>query len=112
MHGIPSVPSVDVDEATARLAAGALLVDVREQSEWDEARIPGAVHRPIGAIGEWWETLPRDRDVIFQCHSGGRSAQVVHALATQAGMDNVFNLAGGIVAWANAGRPIEPSPEA
>ncbi|MFP5332314.1 MAG: rhodanese-like domain-containing protein [Acidimicrobiia bacterium] len=107
MFGQPEVPTVDVDEAAARIEAGALLVDVREQAEWDEARIPGAVHRPITMINEWYADLPADRDIVFQCHSGGRSAQVVHALTTQAGMTNVWNLAGGIVAWANAGQPVD-----
>jgi hydroxyacylglutathione hydrolase len=85
-------------------------VDVREQAEWDEARIPGALHRPIATINDWFTELPTDRDIIFQCRSGARSAQVVKALSSQAGMDNVWNLAGGIVAWANAGQPVDYEP--
>ena len=110
MFGQPQVPTVDAEEAASRLAAGALLIDVREQAEWDQARIPGAVHRPIGTIDDWYTELPTDRDIVFQCHSGGRSAQVVRALNTQAGMENVWNLAGGIVAWANAGQPVDYEP--
>ena len=110
MFGQPKVPTVDAQDAASRIADGALLVDVREQTEWDEARIPGAVHRPIGTINDWFTDLPTDRDIVFQCHSGGRSAQVVMALSSQAGMDNVWNLAGGIVAWANAGHPVDYDP--
>jgi len=112
MFGHPDIPSVDVDEAATRLDAGALLVDVRDQPEWDEARIPGAVHLPISTINDWYADLPSDRDIVFQCHTGGRSGQVVLALAGQAGMTNVWNLAGGMVAWANAGKPVDYDPPA
>lgn len=107
----PSVPTVDVAEAAARLANGAMLVDVREGFEWTASRVPGAIHHPIGEIDDWWEDLPSDRDVIFICRSGSRSAQVVQALSSQGGMTNVWNLAGGIVAWANGGQPIDDEPE-
>lgn len=107
----PKVPTVDVEEAAARLANGAMLVDVREGFEWMASRVPGAIHRPIGEINDWWEDLPSDRDVLFICHTGGRSAQVVQALSSQAGMANVWNLDGGIVAWANCGQPISDEPE-
>ena len=110
VFGQPQIPTVDADDAAAKLEGGALLVDVRDQSEWDEARIPGAVHKPIATINEWFGELPSDRDIVFQCHSGSRSAQVVNALAAQAGMSNVWNLAGGIVAWAKAGKPVAYGP--
>jgi len=74
----------------------------------EQARIPGAVHHPMGAIDDWWEHLPRDRAVIVQCHTGARSARVVQALTGRGGMDNVHNLTGGIVAWAAAHHPTEP----
>lgn len=112
MFGQPQVPAVDAEEAATRVAAGALLVDVREQAEWDQARIPGAVHRPLAAINDWYSELPTDRDVVVQCHTGSRSAQVVKALTSQAGMENVWNLSGGIVAWANAGQPVDYDPPA
>jgi rhodanese-related sulfurtransferase len=102
----PDVPTIDVEEAARRIAGGALLIDVREQDEWDEARVPGAVHKPIGLINDWWQDLPSDRDIVVLCRSGSRSAQVVNALTAQAGMNNVWNLAGGIVAWAKAGQPV------
>lgn len=110
MFGQPQVPTVDAAEAARRISQGALLIDVREQVEWDEARIPGAIHRPIGTINDWYTELPTDRDIVFQCHTGGRSAQVVQALSTQAGMTNVWNLQGGIVAWANAAQPVDYQP--
>lgn len=110
MFGPPTVPSVDADEASERLEQGALLIDVREPVEWDEARIPGAVLKPMATINDWWQELPSDRDIVVQCRTGSRSAHVVHALTTQGGMTRVWNLTGGIVAWANAGKPVDHDP--
>lgn len=103
----PDVPSITVDEVEDLLTEGALLVDIREQNEWDEARIAGAEFKPMSAIDEWWADLPRDRTVVLYCRSGNRSAHATNALMGQAGMDNVLNLTGGILAWAASGREIE-----
>jgi rhodanese-related sulfurtransferase len=74
------------------------------------ARIPGAELKPMSEINDWYVDLPRDRQIVFQCRTGARSAQVVHALITQAGFDNVINLSGGIVAWAEAELPVDTDP--
>ena len=103
----PEIPAVDVEEAVAMIADGAALIDVREQHEWDEAHVPGAQHLVMGRIDEWWEDLPRDREVVVMCRSGNRSGKVVAALMHQGGMTNVHNLAGGILAWAEANQPLE-----
>ena len=97
------VPETHPQEATDLMDAGALMVDIREADEWEEVRIPGADFRPLSEINEWFEDLPRDRTVILQCRSGNRSAMATSALIRQAGMDNVVNLAGGIIAWHQAG---------
>lgn len=86
---------------------GALLVDCREQNEWDAARIPGAVLKPMSTVNDWYQDLPTDRPIVMQCRSGNRSGQIVSVLTAQVGMDNVVNLTGGILAWAEAGLPIE-----
>lgn len=104
---LPEVPAVTAEEADQLIADGALLVDCREQNEWDAARIPGADLKPMSTINDWYESLPRDRKIVFQCRTGARSAQIVHALITQAGFDNVINLTGGIVAWAAADLPVD-----
>jgi rhodanese-related sulfurtransferase len=101
------IPEVDVAEARARMAAGAMLIDVREQNEWDEARIPGATLKPMSQLNDWWQELPKDREIILQCRSGARSGRVVGALVNQAGMTNVVNMAGGIIAWSEAGYDVE-----
>ncbi len=104
------VPETHPQEATDLMAGGALMVDIREADEWEEVRIPEAEFRPLSEINEWYEDLPRDRTVILQCRSGNRSAMATAALIRQAGMDNVVNLAGGIVAWHQAGLPIDLQP--
>ncbi|HKZ30342.1 MAG TPA: rhodanese-like domain-containing protein [Acidimicrobiia bacterium] len=104
------IPEADPAEATDLLAAGALLVDIREADEWEEVRIPGAEFLPLSEINDWHEELPRDRTVILQCRSGNRSAMATAALIREAGMDNVINLAGGIIAWHQAGLPIDLEP--
>ena len=104
------VPETDPGEATTLIAGGALMVDIREADEWEEVRIPGAVFKPLSEINDWFDSLPRDRTVILQCRSGNRSAMAVAALMREAGMDNLLNLAGGIIAWHQAGLPIDLEP--
>jgi rhodanese-related sulfurtransferase len=78
-----------------------MLLDVREPFEHASAHIKGAVLIPMGAVMQQLESLPRDRTVVVQCQSGGRSARVTAALR-QKGFEAV-NLAGGIHAWRMAG---------
>jgi rhodanese-related sulfurtransferase len=101
------VPSISVDEVEDLVRDGALLVDIREKDEWDEARISGAEFKPMSTINDWWQELPADRTVILYCRSGNRSAHAVNALVGQAGLSNVLNLTGGILAWAASGRDVE-----
>ena len=95
------VPTVDA----ARVADDAFLLDVREPDEWAAGHPPGAHHVPMMDIPARAEEVPTDRDVVVVCRVGGRSAQVV-AYLKQRGFDNVYNLDGGMHAWAAAGRPV------
>lgn len=82
------------------------LVDVREAGEYDIVRIEGAKLIPQGRIlaGEAWDELPQDREIVFHCKAGTRSANVL-AAARQAGYQRVSHLDGGILAWV---RDVEP----
>lgn len=82
------------------------LVDVRETGEFEIVRIDGAVLIPQGRIlaGEAWHELPQDRDIVFLCKGGTRSAAVLAAART-AGYERVSHLDGGILAWV---RDVEP----
>lgn len=101
-----STPEIDVREAQRRVQEGALLLDVREQEEFDEARIPGSQLLPLSAFMQRYEAeLPRDREIVVHCRSGKRSAQATEFLR-QNGYDAV-NVAGGILAWREAELPVE-----
>ena len=105
-----SVPQVTPAEAAKLVEEGALLVDVRERKEWDVARIPGAVLKPMSTVNDWYQDLPTDITVVLQCRSGARSNNIGSALVGQVGMTNIVNLAGGIIDWSEAGLPIDDSP--
>ena len=96
-----TVPTVDA----AQVTDDAYVLDVREPDEWLAGHPPGAHHVPMmeipGRVGE----IPDDRAVVVVCRVGARSAQVV-AYLRQRGFENVYNLDGGMFAWAAAGRPI------
>lgn len=79
------------------------LVDVREQSEWDEAHVPHAVHIPLGEVAERLDEVPDDAAII--CKAGGRSARVVAYLESQG--RSAVNVAGGTDAWIAAGQPVD-----
>ena len=105
---LASLP-VDIDVATAgklREMPDVMILDVREQSEWDEVHIPGATLIPMGDIPARIKEIPTDKTVIVQCRSGNRSSQVTDYLRKQ-GMTNVHNLAGGMNEWQAAGLPVE-----
>ena len=93
-------------QAKAAADAGtAVIIDVREDAEVSQAAIPGAVHIPTGDLLDRLGEVPRDRTVIFSCHSGGRSAKVCEYLEANEGFDGLVNLEGGIVAWSQTGLP-------
>ena len=99
-----SIPQLSPDEAAERVASGALLLDVREDDEWTAGHAPDARHLPLGRLGAEYDELPKDRVIVAVCRVGGRSQRAAEALAG-AGYD-VVNLAGGMRAWAAAGRPV------
>ncbi|MDD5461857.1 MAG: rhodanese-like domain-containing protein [Methylococcales bacterium] len=82
----------------------AVIVDVREDSEWNEGHIPGAIHIPLGQLNERLPELKlyKDSTVITQCKSGGRSAKALDILKS-AGFSKVYSMEGGIMAWDEAG---------
>jgi len=98
------VTDIDPAEADRLVAAGALLLDVREDDEWTAGHAPAAVHLPMGQVVDRMEELPTDRTIVCMCRAGGRSQSVaVHLAGT--GYD-VRNAAGGMQAWAADGLPV------
>ena len=96
-----TVPTVDA----AQVADDAYLLDVREPDEWTAGHPPGAHHLPMMEVPARAAEIPDDRDVVVVCRVGSRSAQVV-AYLRQRGVGTVYNLDGGLFAWAAAGRSI------
>lgn len=107
----PDQLPIETDVATvARLRRGGedfLLLDVREDSEYEIARIEGSLLIPMSQLRHRVEELEghRDRRIVVHCHHGGRSMQVTHALR-QSGFHRVQNMAGGIDSWSEQ---IDPS---
>ncbi|HVU73851.1 MAG TPA: rhodanese-like domain-containing protein [Mycobacteriales bacterium] len=91
-------------EAVPLVEAGAVLLDVREQYEWDAGHAPQAVHIPMSQLQSRAQEIPGDRTIVCICHVGGRSAVVVNAL-NQGGW-HALNLVGGMEAWLHEGLPI------
>jgi rhodanese-related sulfurtransferase len=81
------------------------LIDVREDFEYEMSNL-GGVLIPLGGILIEADKIAKDKPVIVQCRSGKRSAAAIMQLEQQFGMTNLYNLRGGILAWADE---IDPS---
>ena len=94
-------------ELANRLNAGEdlFLLDVRERTEYDLCHLEGALLIPIDMIPNNRRRIPTDRPVVVYCHHGIRSANVAEYLYAQGALTNLYNLEGGINAWA---REVEP----
>lgn len=99
------IPEIGSAEAQKRLEDGAILVDVREQNEYTEVRIPGSRLLPLSVFAERFGELPKDKPLVMQCRSGARSAKAAEYLLAN-GYTDVTNLTGGILAWNEAGLPV------
>jgi rhodanese-related sulfurtransferase len=75
------------------------LIDVREEAEYENANINGTLI-PLGEIPSRYEEISKDKKVIMQCRSGVRSANALNFLEQNYGYTNLYNLEGGIIAWA------------
>jgi rhodanese-related sulfurtransferase len=86
----------------------ALVLDVREQSEFKDGHITKARHVPLGQLKSQLASLDKykDKPVVVVCRTGSRSSHACGILR-KAGFGNVHNLAGGIMAWESAGLPKE-----
>ncbi len=103
------VSEIDATEARGRIESGeSVVVDVREQDEWDEGHIPGAVHVPRGHLESRIERLAPDtgRPVVVYCSAGNRSAFAAKTLA-ELGYEDVVSLAGGFTDWKRNGFPVQ-----
>ena len=99
-----SVPTIELSNVPAELPEGVVVLDVREPEEWQAGHIEGAVHIPLGTLPVRLHDVPDAQQLLVVCKVGGRSAQACMYLAQQG--QQAVNLAGGMLEWEAAGRPM------
>ena len=102
----PALPEATVEELVADTDPAKIVIDVREPMETMYGAIDGAMLVPLGEIASVIDQLEDDANVYVVCRSGNRSAYATEVL-TAAGKTGVKNVVGGMIAWAQAGLPIE-----
>lgn len=97
--GVADVADVPVtfDEST-------VLLDVREDDEWQRGHAAGALHIPMGDVPARIGEIDANATLYVVCHAGGRSLRVAQYLARN-GYEPI-NVDGGMLSWAGAGRPV------
>ena len=104
-----NIPAISPQEALQMQTQNqAVIIDVRENDEWNAGHIAGAIHVPLSEITNHIPELSKYQNspVIMQCKSGARSAKAADILA-KAGFSKVHNLAGGLNAWQKANLQIQ-----
>jgi rhodanese-related sulfurtransferase len=106
-----SIKEIDVPELARRLNEQPVqplqVIDVRQFGEIASGTVPGARPMPLHTLPLRLNELERDKELVFVCRSGARSAQAV-AFLQQQGFDKVYNLRGGMMGWAQHGLPAAP----
>jgi rhodanese-related sulfurtransferase len=98
---------IDIEEAQKMLdGAEVAVIDVREPHEYNDGHVPGATLIPVASVFVRREELPKDKDLIFVCAVGQRSALACE-MAAAAGLTRLFNLEGGTEAWVKTGLPVD-----
>ena len=103
------ISEVDASQARELIdSCGPLVLDVREQNEWDEGHVPGAVHVPRGHLESRVERAAPDhsRPVLVYCSVGNRSAFAAKTLS-ELGYEDVVSLSGGFTDWKRNGFPVQ-----
>jgi len=100
------VRDIDPNQLEALKANGSLqLIDVRTEAEFAQAKIEGSTHIPLHMLPLKVQDLQKGEPIVFYCRSGARSAQACAWLMSQ-GINNVYNLSGGIMNWARSGKAL------
>src|SRR5436305_609683 len=105
------IREVDPKEVHELVASpnGVVILDVREQHEFDESHLPGAVHVPRGHLESRIEGAAPDKAqrVVAYCAQGNRSALAALTMQTMLGYENVESMTGGITLWKDRGYEVE-----
>jgi rhodanese-related sulfurtransferase len=98
---------ITVEEAAEMMGRqDVVFIDVREPHEYQRGHVPGAKLIPVNSLFARREELPKDKEIVFVCAVGQRSALACE-MAAAAGLTHIYNLEGGTEAWIKAGLPIE-----
>lgn len=99
---VDEVRELSVSELNEQLANQIItsVLDVREDYELNLAKLEGAIHIPMGMIPRNIHLIPRDLSIAVMCHHGMRSASVIRYLQQEHQFENLYNVSGGIEAWA------------
>jgi sulfur-carrier protein adenylyltransferase/sulfurtransferase len=106
---IKEVDPSEVHELISNGHNGYVVVDVREQHEFEQSHLPGAVHVPRGHLESRIEGAAPDKSerVITYCASGQRSALAANTMLKELGYENVESMTGGITLWKDRGYQVE-----
>jgi rhodanese-related sulfurtransferase len=100
----PSIAQITVNDLPAEVGPGSVLLDVRENDEWNRGHAAAARHIPMGEVPARLDEIDRSATLYVICKAGGRSAKVAQLLAHH-GYEPI-NVNGGMLAWAEAGREV------
>jgi rhodanese-related sulfurtransferase len=98
------ISEIEVAALAARVAEGALVVDVRELHEYTAGHVPGAIPMPLATVPDNLDRFRSDGPTYVICQSGGRSMRACE-FASGEGYD-VVNVAGGTGAWVDSGNDV------
>jgi rhodanese-related sulfurtransferase len=97
-----TVGEIDVEELDRRLAAGAVVIDVRNPDEYVAGHVPGAQLIPLYELADRVDEVPAGGEVLVICRTGARSMVAAEFLAEHGA--TALNVAGGTLAWVESGR--------
>jgi rhodanese-related sulfurtransferase len=100
----PSIAQTTIAELPSEFGPDSMLLDVREDDEWNRGHAAEARHIPMGEVPARLDEIDRSSTLYVICKAGGRSAKVAQLLAHH-GYEPI-NVSGGMLAWAEAGRPV------
>jgi hydroxyacylglutathione hydrolase len=108
-QGLPieTLATTNAQEVSGWMQQGRIhVLDVRDEYEWNEKHIPGAIHQFVGYLEENLPQLPKDSEIAVHCSVGHRSGVAVSILRRH-GFTRVHNMLGGLTAWEALGLPLE-----
>jgi hydroxyacylglutathione hydrolase len=105
-NALESYAQITAEDLQSGLESGSVqLIDVRNQDEWDDGHIEGAQHMMLGYLPDRLDEIPRSKDIVVQCRTGGRSS-IAASVLQKNGFKNVINLEGGYNSWLKSNLPV------